>query len=87
MYFTVGLCSICVSLALYAAVHHIGCHISEVPENGADVAHLNILHEPVHPVVCVIHHSECCSVDACSRIAELLCLILSSLQLVWAFVW
>lgn len=33
------------------AVHHIGCHISEVPENGADVAHLNILHEDVHPVV------------------------------------
>ncbi len=33
------------------AVHHVGCHISEVPENGADVAHLNILHEAVHPVV------------------------------------
>jgi cholesterol 7-dehydrogenase len=32
------------------AIHHIGCHISEVPENGADVAHLNILHESVHPI-------------------------------------
>jgi cholesterol 7-dehydrogenase len=27
----------------------VGCHISEVPENGADVAHLNHLHAPVHP--------------------------------------
>ena len=24
--------------------HQIACHIQEVPENGADVAHLNIVH-------------------------------------------
>lgn len=31
------------------ATHHIACHGSEVPENGADVAHLNHLHTDVHP--------------------------------------
>jgi cholesterol 7-dehydrogenase len=31
--------------------HHIPCHISEVPENGADVAHLNFLHGDVHPIM------------------------------------
>jgi hypothetical protein len=33
------------------ATHLIPCHISEVPENGADVAHLNFLHTDVHPVL------------------------------------
>lgn len=33
------------------ATHHIPCHISEVPENGADVAHLNFLHTDVHPAM------------------------------------
>ncbi|CAG0882321.1 unnamed protein product [Cyprideis torosa] len=28
------------------SIHFVNCHIQEVPENGADIAHLNILHEP-----------------------------------------
>ncbi|XP_071448706.1 cholesterol 7-desaturase nvd [Hetaerina americana] len=26
---------------------HVNCHIQEIPENGADVAHLNVVHEPL----------------------------------------
>jgi cholesterol 7-dehydrogenase len=31
--------------------HHINCHVAEVPENGADVAHLAHLHGPAHPLM------------------------------------
>lgn len=45
---------ICVFFSSSFSCHKISTHLppffSEVPENGADVAHLNILHEPVHPV-------------------------------------
>ena len=30
-------------------VHHINCHIEDLPENGGDINHLNILHTPLIP--------------------------------------